>query len=735
MSEVWVYDIETYPNIFSLVAANGETKELRVFEISDRKDDSKPLRVFLTKLYKAKAEMVGFNNLGFDYPVLHHFLMNRGVSCDELYQKAMEIINSMRDNRFGTSVPQKNVLLKQIDLFKIHHYDNVNKSTSLKLLEFNMRSRTIEDLPFPVGKELTFEEMDVLLHYNKKDVLETYKFYLYSKDAIEMRRTLTKEFGIDCINYNDGKIGKEYFINELEKVMPECCYSKGKFGRKINQTKRDSMDLKDIVFPYIKFERPEFNAVLEWIKRQTITETKGVFSDIEEHLLGDVAKYANLTTKKLKLKQKGALKTNTEERKLVMKQLREELKLDFPDEELVTKLQDDIHGVPEQQEIDELLQLHPSGWVERVLLKSGKPSWEFKWNIAETLNVVVGNIDIVFGLGGIHASVEGSTFESNNDWVIVDYDVASYYPNLFISNRVYPQHLSDKFCDIYQEVYNKRKGYAKGTPQNAVMKLALNSVYGATNDQYSALYDPLATMTTTINGQLSLCMLGEELLKVEGLKLIQFNTDGLTFYTPRKYLDHISKVVEDWEKLTKLEMERALYSKMAIRNVNNYIAVYEGSDNKYKRNGCYEYKIGFLDGEGLDFHQNQSAVVIKKAAFEKIVNNVPIEKTLKSCKNPFDFCLRTKVDRSSKLVSIDSSGKQTVEQNICRYYVSKNGLSLVKMMPPLETSDSDEWRSFNIESGWLVKTCNNIDDFKWDVDYNYYIAEANKLVEGVGIGL
>lgn len=42
----------------------------------------------------------------------------------------------------------------------------------------------------------------------------------------------------------------------------------------------DFIELKDCIFDYIKFERPEFNAILKWFKNQRITETKGVFSDI-----------------------------------------------------------------------------------------------------------------------------------------------------------------------------------------------------------------------------------------------------------------------------------------------------------------------------------------------------------------------------------------------------------------------------------------------------------------------
>lgn len=726
----WVYDLETYPNIFSMVAANGETKKMWVFEISYRKDDSKALRKFLTQLYKNKDRMVGFNNLGFDYPLIHHFLKNKGVTCDELYRKAMEIIDSMRDDKFANTIREKDILIPQIDLYKIHHFDNSSKATSLKMIEYNMRSKTIEDLPFNVGKVLTFDEMDTLLEYNQHDVIKTYEFYLETKGAIEMRELLSEEFGMNCINYNDTRIGKEFFVQQLEKAMPQSCYKVDRFGKRtIQQTKRDELDLSGIIFPYVKFERPEFQAVLNWVKRQRITETKGVFSDIEEHLLGDVAKYARLTEKTLKLKQYGKLATGTQERKDKMKELREELKQDFPDEQKVIELQNLIHGTPKQSDIDSLLEEHPMGWVERKELKSGI-SFNFKWRIAETLSVFIDGIDIVFGLGGIHASVEGSTFESDDEYVIIDYDVASMYPNLFISNRVYPAHLSEKFCDIYKDVYMKRKSYPKGSPQNAVMKLALNGTYGATNDKFSPFYDPLATMTITINGQMSLCMLGEQLLKFEGLKLIQFNTDGLTVYAKRKDMEAIDKVVKEWDKTTGLEMERAVYQKMAIRDVNNYIAVYE--DGKYKRNGQYEYKIGHIDGEGLGFHQNQSALIVKRAAFEKIVNDIPVEMTIKKCKDPFDFCLRTKVPRSSRLVTVSSEGFETLQQNICRYYISKEGEKLVKIMPPLPTDPEEKERRLGIDTSWFVKTCNNINQFKWDVDYDYYISEAKKLVDGVG---
>jgi hypothetical protein len=314
--------------------------------------------------------------------------------------------------------------------------------------------------------------------------------------------------------------------------------------------------------------------------------------------------------------------------------------------------------------------------------------------------------------------------------MIMDIDVRSMYPNLFIANRVYPEHLSDTFCEIYEILYEKRKEYPKKTPQNLAIKLALNSVYGRTNDKYSVFYDPKATMTITINGQLSLCMLTEMLMKeFDDIEFIQLNTDGISYVADRKDYDAIWSVIRQWEQITGLQMEDALYSKMAIRDVNSYISVYE--DGKTKRNGAYEYKIAWKDGEGLAFHQNQSMVIVKKAAHDAIVHGIPVEDTIRKCKDPFDFCLRTKVPRSSRIVLMDEKGIRYPEQNTCRYYIANKGKHLVKIMPPLVEGGSE--REMGINKGLLVKTCNNMDDFDWDINYDFYIEEARKLVDGVGL--
>ena len=61
--------------------------------------------------------------------------------------------------------------------------------------------------------------------------------------------------------------------------------------------------------------------------------------------------------------------------------------------------------------------------------------------------------------------------------------------------------------------------------------------YGKSNEESSFLYDPLYTMRTTINGQLLLTMLIEDILLNTSALLLQGNTDGATVYIKRSELD------------------------------------------------------------------------------------------------------------------------------------------------------------------------------------------------------
>jgi hypothetical protein len=344
-------------------------------------------------------------------------------------------------------------------------------------------------------------------------------------------------------------------------------------------------------------------------------------------------------------------------------------------------------------------------------------NWLKNQTITETKGVFndlvarVDGFDFVFGLGGIHGSIESEVVESDEQFVIVDLDVSSYYPNLAICNRFYPKHLGVEFCDIYKNLYEQRKTYAKGSAENAMLKLALNGVYGDSNNKFSVFYDPLFTMSITLNGQLLLCVLAENLIRIKDLSLIQINTDGVTVRLPRSEMHHLQEVRHWWERLTGLELEEAIYRSMMIRDVNNYLAVYESG--KVKRKGAYEYN--------LSWHQNAGGLVIPKVAEKVLVEGAPIRETVENWPELMDFMLRTKVPRSSYL----QWGDEQV-QNITRYYIAKGGKPLNKWMPPLAKKPT-EWRKIGVESGWDVQVCNDLKDAVLPVNYEYYINEVEKL--------
>jgi len=615
MSNDFIYDIETYPNVFTLAVEHAEAPLQWMFEISDSRNDSKQIIEFLHYLKNSDARMVGFNNIGFDYPVLHTLIRMGHSDANTLYQKAMAIIGFQDGgDRWLHSVKPSDHFVTQIDLFKIHHFDNKARSTSLKVLEFNMRSDSIEDLPFPVGTALNRDQIEVLKRYNKHDVGQTKAFFKYTLDMLHFREVLTLKYNRDFINHNDTKIGKDYFVMKLEEAGVTC-YDFGPKGRTPRQTKRPSIALSDAILPWITFQQPELTRVLNWLKDQTIVETKGVFTD---------------------------------------------------------------------------------------------------------LTAVVKGFTFVFGLGGIHGSLESEVIESDDDFIVVDLDVTSYYPNLAITNGFYPQHLGKEFVTIYKHLFEQRKGYPKKSAESAMLKLALNGVYGDSNNQFSVFYDPLFTMSITLNGQLLLCVLAEGLMNIEGLRLIQVNTDGLTVRVPRanKWLVDLASAA--WQTKTGLNLEEATYSRMFIRDVNNYIAQYE--DGGVKRKGAYEYDMAW--------HQNHGSLVVPKVVEKVLLENAPIRETVENWPDIMDFMLRTKVPRSSRL-GLERDGVTTQLQNITRYYIAKDGGRMFKWMPPL-AKKPDEWRKIGVEAGWNIQPCNNIKDAKkLPIDFEYYIQEVEKLCLGL----
>lgn len=294
-----VYDIETFPNVFTFYAEELNSDKAWLFEISNFRNDINHLLQFFDYLFHHQIPMIGFNTVNFDYPVIHFVKNNPLASVADIYAFAMQIIGS---NDRSHMVWDSDRFAPQVDLFKIYHFDNKAKTTSLKALEINMRSDNVMESPVEFGTVLTREQIDQsLIPYNIHDVRETKKFALNSKEAMNFRNGLSDQFGVAVFNWNDTKIGEQILV---KRIGEDICYTRSVTGRRTpRQTPRDRVALSDVIFPYISFRNPEFNRVLGYLKSQTLTreelidedgalsvsdrlKTKGVFSGLSANVGG-----------------------------------------------------------------------------------------------------------------------------------------------------------------------------------------------------------------------------------------------------------------------------------------------------------------------------------------------------------------------------------------------------------------------------------------------------------------
>jgi len=343
--------------------------------------------------------------------------------------------------------------------------------------------------------------------------------------------------------------------------------------------------------------------------------------------------------------------------------------------------------------------------------------------------------EVVVGLGGIHGCVNPGVYTSNPEWYIHDIDVKSYYPNLGIQNRLFPEHLSEDFCDVYEELYIKRTEIPKESPINYIFKVILNAAYGLSKEPNNYFHDPKYTFSITINGQLLILMLAEYIKKrVPDCKFYQLNTDGVSVGYHPKHKLKVKEAMDEWMKLTKLELEEQFYTKMVIKDVNNYIAVNE--KGKVKRKGAaFAYSMNPEDKE-LDYHRNPSALVVPKALEQYFINNVPIEKYVKECKDIYDFCLGVKVKRDFNLQQYTIKDGQlvtdTLHQQVVRYYVSHSNCSLKKKYK--QGAKKYGQKPTEIQKGWNMTYFNQYEekDFEaYRVDYRFYLERIRDIIKQI----
>jgi hypothetical protein len=629
--KILIYDIETLLEMFLIGIYNPETNEYFEFEVSVAKNN---LDGFVNY---AESHLdyywVGYNNLSFDSQVVEWILRNAHKwhelgnleICALIAQKAADTIH---DSNFGVfpQYREYEMTLKQLDLFKINHYDNKNRMVSLKRLQFEMDYENIEEMPVHHTKvNMTATDRHTTRVYCKNDVMSTYAFYLITvgetehplykeKNQIELRQDIELEFKIPCLNYSDSKIGdemiKKFYMQEkgIEyKELPR----KGYF-RKI-------IAVKNCIADYVEFETPQLQKFLSAIKKRTMTMTDEFLEEI--HFYGTTYTFAK---------------------------------------------------------------------------------------------------------GGLHSVNTPKIFEVDDEHEIIDWDVDSYYPAIGINNNKFPAHLGKAFLVGYKKMFEKRlelKPLAKKDKKIAgivgALKLAVNSVYGKSSDMQSWLYDRQYTMFTTITGELSLMMLIEQ-YELNGINVISANTDGVTVRIKKTLIPKMHEINKWWCEITQYQLSRTDYSKIIFSNVNDYLAI--------DINGEVKKKGDFLTD--FELHKNKSARVVPIALERYFINNIPVEDTIRSHKNLYDFCLRQKATRDFHYEGVDrQTNERTIYDKLIRYYVSDKGLKLLKVKN--DSCDTKAAKISQVEAGeWLSTVCNHLpkNSSVENVNHQYYIDKAENMI-------
>lgn len=223
------------------------------------------------------------------------------------------------------------------------------------------------------------------------------------------------------------------------------------------------------------------------------------------------------------------------------------------------------------------------------------------------------------------------------------------------------------------------------------------------------------------------------------------------------YLRHACDIIEG---ICNIPLEVQECQKIIAKDVNNYINIIDSNTIKFK--GAYE-----ID---RDFHKNHSKRIVALSAANYFINDIDFKDTIDNHLNKinynfgqeyvnhgiYDFCIGNKSKYDNKLYKRTIIGTNIIDEElgkVNRYYISNKGADLIKIMPPLEKNfigitdkikaetnqinifdfvddvkiDPSD-RETNIEAGHKCTLFNIYNDESYDLNYNYYYNEANKLI-------
>ena len=269
---------------------------------------------------------------------------------------------------------------------------------------------------------------------------------------------------------------------------------------------------------------------------------------------------------------------------------------------------------------------------------------------------------------------------------------------------------------------------------NKGLKLPINAYTGALRAPFNPLYDNLQGFSICTTGQLLILQLINDLQSVPTLEMCEANTDAVKFFIDEEYKQNAIKILDNWQRLTGLELEEDNVVKCVARDVNNFAEILQVGDNDYE----VHYKGGELTRGEHEFKWNKdkkvfeytykkslksnSMSIVSEALLKRLLFDIPVEKTINECNDIFRFQIISHLGSTyEKCVQESQNGDIELQKNNRIYAGLVPSGNIVKIKP-----NGRRDSLANCPTNPIVDNANKLTIDK--VNKEWYIEYANEKV-------
>lgn len=299
---VYVYDIEVFQNIFHCSVKNTETNDIYKFEISERKNQLRELVKFFKQVDKyitwgdyyttninipANVIFCGYNNLHYDNPIINYIIeyedklmqYNIPTICSSIFNLSKTITTSSEDNIDAWKHWKYQIWFNTFDILTMLYSNKLR--VGLKEIQVTMQYPNVQEFVCDWTKPLPLEDFDSMIDYNINDIESTSELLNRCKKDVDLRIAIEDEYGVRVLSKDGVNIGMKILTQKyLEKTGLTW------WDIKDLRSPMSVIPLKDVILPFIKYDSPILQRVLEDMKNQIVSpgrkgyENKFVFNNL-----------------------------------------------------------------------------------------------------------------------------------------------------------------------------------------------------------------------------------------------------------------------------------------------------------------------------------------------------------------------------------------------------------------------------------------------------------------------